>query len=110
MASHQELLSRFFDAHSVSQHGDVASRLTGTRLLALAQRLQPGRPARSDRPGAPLAPRSSAATRRKAATPSGSGASAQAKPKGSAKAPGNAAHKASPVPRSPRKKPSRPRD
>ena len=53
LASHLELLSRFFDAQSVAQHDDAAAHLTATRLQALAHRLHPGRAARSDRPGTP---------------------------------------------------------
>ena len=65
MATQMELLSRFCDALSLSAADGGSLWRTAGRLLELAQRLQPGRPARSDRPAMPSPPKPAATRRRK---------------------------------------------
>ena len=77
MVSQMELLSRLCDALSLAQFDDEALYRTATRLIDLAQRLQPGRTPRDDRPhrSAPeptapaRAPRTPASKARVAAAP-----------------------------------------
>ena len=69
MVTQMDLLSRCCDALSVALHEDEALARTAGQLIELAQRLQPGRTPRSDRPhrpaaGTPTAPRTAAAKKK----------------------------------------------
>ena len=55
MVTQMDLLSRFCDALSLVHHNDEALARTAGRLIDLAQRLQPGRTPRDDRPAKPAA-------------------------------------------------------